>query len=62
MEWEIVLSEWKTSNLSQAEFCRLRNLNYWKFRRELAKSPQPSLCRCKGGGYVSGGTSLGLRL
>ena len=43
--WLRYVSEWKTSNLSQAEFCRRKNLHpgrfsYWK--RQVDKKENPA--------------------
>ena len=43
--WLRYVSEWKTSNLSQAEFCRQKNLHpgslsYWK--RQVDKKENPA--------------------
>ena len=43
--WYRYVSEWKTSNLSQAEFCRQKNLHpgrfsYWK--RQVDKKENPA--------------------
>ena len=43
--WFRYVSEWKTSNLSQAEFCRQKNLqpgsfSYWKRQVDKKEKPQ----------------------
>ena len=42
--WLRYVSEWKTSNLSQAEFCRQKNLHpakfsYWKTQLDKKENP-----------------------
>ena len=44
-KWRGIMDSWKSSNLSQAEYCRRENISYYKFiywKKKLARESSPS--------------------
>lgn len=44
-KWRGIIDSWKSSNLSQAEYCRQKNISYYKYiywKKKLASNGSPS--------------------